>query len=188
MGIGNRLLMDDGVGSCLAEVLSELELPDWLEVVDGGIGGLSLIDYMEGKDVLFVIDALVDESPAGTVKLFTVDLKDIDPSESIRLLIESGSHGVVPEVLLAAAKALGKLPPVSYVVGIVPEKIELGDNISEPALVGATKAIRLIVSELNSMGLELDLVSDEVESLLRRKCRRGSVKTLNRRGVDQGGL
>ncbi len=171
LGIGNRLLTDDGVGSCFAEALSTFDLPEWIEVVDGGLGGLNLIDYMEGKEILILVDALdPQDGDPGQVKLFKVNPGAVDPSEAVRMLVEAGSHGVVPELLVAAADAMGYLPGESYVLGIVPCLIDLGDGITAPAARGCLKALHILRKTLSERGFQLPIDDHRFKERLREVC------------------
>ncbi len=171
LGIGNRLLRDEGVGSCFAEALASLDLPEWLKSVDGGIGGLSLVHDMEGFDVLFIVDALSqDEGSAGEAKLFKVNPDAIDPKEALNMVTQAGSHGIVPEILIAAASAFKMLPPMSYVVGIVPETIDLGDYLSLKAIEGCVKALSLIKGALKEYDLEININVDDMRRKILELC------------------
>jgi len=171
LGIGNRLLTDDGVGSCFAEALSIFDLPEWIEVIDGGLGGLNLIDYMEGKEILFLVDALDPrDGEPGQAKLFKVNPKAVEPTEAIRMLVEAGSHGVVPELLVAAADAMGYLPRESYVLGIVPCLIDLGDGITTPAARGCLKALHVLKETLSKKGFPLPVDDHRFKERLREIC------------------
>ncbi len=171
MGVGNRLLGDEGVGSCFAEALSTFDLPEWMEVIDGGLGGLNLLDYMEGKRILLLVDALdPGDGEPGEVRMYRVNPGAVNPSEAVSMLVEAGSHGVVPELLIAAAGAVGRLPEESYVLGIVPCLIDLGDGITEPAVRGCLRALHLIREMLSERGLPLMIDDRRFEGRLREVC------------------
>ncbi len=171
LGIGNRLLTDDGVGSCFAEVLSTFDLPEGVEVVDGGLGGLSLMDHIEGKEILILVDALDPrDGEPGQVKLFKVNPGAVDPSEAIKMLVEAGSHGVVPELLVAAADAMGYLPAEAYVLGIVPCLIDLGDGITAPAARGCLRALRILRKILSDRGFKLSVEDHRFKERLGEIC------------------
>jgi len=170
MGVGNRLLLDDGIGSCFAEALASFDPPGWLEVIDGGIGGLGLLDYMEGKDLLFLVDALSGDDPPGSVKLLRVNPDALEPQEALRLVVEVGSHGIVPEILLASASALGVLPPESYVLGVVPLSVDLGEGLTPRAVEGCVRALVLLREELARRGLELPVDERDFREKLVETC------------------
>ncbi len=49
IGLGNPLMGDDGAGIAAVERLASLPLPAGVEVVDGGTGGLTLLDLMPAR-------------------------------------------------------------------------------------------------------------------------------------------
>ncbi|PIV71627.1 MAG: hydrogenase 2 maturation endopeptidase, partial [Rhodocyclales bacterium CG17_big_fil_post_rev_8_21_14_2_50_68_7] len=59
LGIGNTILSDDGLGVHAAEALREAyELPESIEVIDGGTAGMELLGPLSGVDLLLVLDAV----------------------------------------------------------------------------------------------------------------------------------
>jgi hydrogenase maturation protease len=67
LGLGNLLMGDEGVGVHVIHQL-EKELPDeMVTLVDGGTGGLSLLEYFMGPDLVVIIDAACDGHPPGTI-------------------------------------------------------------------------------------------------------------------------
>lgn len=167
LGLGNRILGDDGAGSCFAEALSTLELPQWIRVVDGGLGGMELLEEIENSDVLFLVDsASPEEVPRGDVRVYKVSETLPLSSEEIAMMIaRAGSHGVTPEILLAIALTLGKLPKETYVVGIGSASIEIVDRLSSEARGGCVKALRFIEEVLRDRGL---IIEFNIESFRRR--------------------
>ncbi|MEM1520395.1 MAG: hydrogenase maturation protease [Candidatus Korarchaeum sp.] len=154
LGIGNRILGDDGVGSCFAEALSSLKLPGWIRAIDGGLGGIELLEEIENSDILFLVDSVAaEDDPGDRVKVYKVNELPMNPEEALMMLTEVGRHGVSPEILLSVALAIGKLPKEAYVIGIVPNSIELNDRISEEAKKGCIEALKLIEAILGKMGL-----------------------------------
>ena len=69
LGIGNTLLMDDGVGVLLVEEFRCLSsLPaDEVEFLDGGTQGLALLGRMAGRRALVILDAVNLGATPGTV-------------------------------------------------------------------------------------------------------------------------
>lgn len=68
LGIGNLVLNDEGVGIHIIHMLKSIGLPADVEVLDGGTGGLSLIDTLQEYEHLILIDASLDDYPVGTVR------------------------------------------------------------------------------------------------------------------------
>lgn len=57
VGLGNPILSDDSAGICVArEITGKISRPD-LVVVEASLGGLKLLDILEGYDTAIIIDA-----------------------------------------------------------------------------------------------------------------------------------
>ncbi|HSJ53923.1 MAG TPA: hydrogenase maturation protease, partial [Anaerolineae bacterium] len=68
LGTGNLLLSDDGVGIHAVWRLGELaDLPEEVQVLDGGTLGLDLLYHLEGVSRLIVVDAVKAGRPPGTL-------------------------------------------------------------------------------------------------------------------------
>ena len=70
LGIGNLVLKDEGVGIHAIQALEKEKelLPPYVEVLDGGTGGVGMIGVLQEFDRIVMIDATLDNSPAGTIK------------------------------------------------------------------------------------------------------------------------
>ena len=68
LGIGNILLGDEGVGVHTVRELDELDLPDNVTCLDGGTGGLNLLEPMQNADHVIIIDATIDDAPIGQLR------------------------------------------------------------------------------------------------------------------------
>jgi len=53
--IGNRFAYPDNFGMIIYEKLKKLNLPD-TEIIEGGVGGFSLMPYFEDKSKILIID------------------------------------------------------------------------------------------------------------------------------------
>src|ERR687884_965842 len=78
--VGNALRGDDGFGIAVAERLaSEGGLPPGVDLIETGIGGLSIVhQLMEGYATLVVVDAIDRGAPSGTV--FVLEAQVPDPA------------------------------------------------------------------------------------------------------------
>jgi len=106
IGIGNLLLGDEGVGVHVARYLQErLELPDDVEVVDGGTGGFALLDLMQSAERVILVDATQDGQPLGTVRRIRPRYAhDFPPSLA--------AHDIGLKDLLDAFYLLGRIPEI----------------------------------------------------------------------------
>lgn len=124
-------MADDGLGSVAAERLAALDWPLGVEVLDGGTGGLTLLDLLAGARGVILIDAVAMGAAPGTLRRFTAeDLSDL-PAEVPGLSLHGGGLAEV----LAIARELGQLPPL-LLFGVEPARVELGLGLS-PAVTAA---------------------------------------------------
>jgi hydrogenase maturation protease len=74
LGIGNLLMRDDAVGVRLMEAVRDgRPWGDDVEFVDGGAGGLALLDLIEAASRLVVFDAAAMNLPAGEYRILQPD-------------------------------------------------------------------------------------------------------------------
>ena len=147
LGLGNILLSDEGVGVRIVEALDAAhELPAEVEVLDGGTSGMDLLDMVAERDCLIVADAINADQPAGNV----IRLEDDD----IRMLFETrfSPHQLGLSDMLAALRLVGKAPRRVIVVGVVPQNLSLGMELSPPVTQGRDAALGVIVDELTRLG------------------------------------
>jgi hydrogenase maturation protease len=125
IGLGNPLRGDDGVGIRVAQMLAEQTLPFDVEVVDGGTQGLGLINLMEGRQRVILIDAAeIGQSP-GQFARFTLDEAHL-PGDDQHLSIHAA--GLRDALLLA--EALGMLPREVIIFGVQPANLEWDSALS----------------------------------------------------------
>lgn len=65
--IGNPMVSDDSVGPAIYEELKKKPLPPGVRLELVAVGGLRLLDLVDGEDLLVVVDAVCTGAPAGTV-------------------------------------------------------------------------------------------------------------------------
>jgi hydrogenase maturation protease len=126
LGLGNLLRRDEGLGIRALEFIeAAYTLPDQVRLIDGGTLGLDLISHVEGADYLLVLDAMLTDGPPGSLLRLAGD--DVPAFFGIR-----NSHDVGLADLLALLKLRGTEPREVVVVGMQPETIELGWELTAP--------------------------------------------------------
>jgi hydrogenase maturation protease len=131
IGLGNPLRGDDGVGVRVAEALAALPLPRDVEVIDGGTQGLGIVNLMEGRQRVILVDAAnVGETPGQFVR-FTLDEVDwlggTSPLGDGQYL---NIHYAGLREALLLAQALDSLPPEIVVFGVQPVKTDWESALS----------------------------------------------------------
>ncbi len=137
IGVGNPLMGDDGVGlEALRRLASRWHLPDEVEVIDGGTWGMNLLHLIEEADGVVLLDAIrAGEAPGTVVRLDRDDLP--------RMFVHKISpHQIDLQEVLALAELRGGLPERMVALGIEPERVELGVELSG--------AVRRSLGELDS--------------------------------------
>ncbi len=71
--IGNELVADDGVGWAVYNHLRESPLPDDVRLVFLGLGGIDLLEEIDGEEVLIVVDGVQLGAPPGTIHILGWD-------------------------------------------------------------------------------------------------------------------
>lgn len=125
LGLGNRLLSDDGIGVHVVEALHERGLggenDSAVLLQDGGTFGLSLLPDIEDASALIVVDAAMFGGAPGELRVFEGEAMDAQLSSA-----KSSVHEVALSDLIGAAKFTGRLPERRALVGIAPRTTEWG--------------------------------------------------------------
>lgn len=146
-GVGNVLKADDRFGVEVATRMMAMDLPEGVEVVETGIGGIALVHELQnGYDALIVADAVDRGRPPGTVMVIAPDVIDVHAlSWGERSDLISDIHLATPERVFMMAKALGALPSRLVMVGCQPVDVEgLGTEMSPEV----TAAVEVAIAEV----------------------------------------
>jgi len=128
LGVGNLLLTDEGVGiHAVRRLLERGDLPEEIQIVDGGTAGLALMVYLEDVDCLVIVDAMETGGPPGT--LVRLSGNQIPAYMALKV----SPHEITLPDFLAAAKLRDLYPREVIVWGVQPESMEVGIDLS-PAL------------------------------------------------------
>lgn len=69
MGVGNYLMGDEGVGVRVIEALAQMEVPPYIDLLDGGTGGFLLLDRFHAYGKVIFVDATMDGAAPGSRRL-----------------------------------------------------------------------------------------------------------------------
>lgn len=152
---GNVLRGDDGFGVAVAHRMRSTSLPEGVEIMEVGIGGIHLVqELLDPVDALVVVDAVDLGRPPGTVVVMVPDVADVSAlSVHERRDQLADMHYATPARALMLARGLGILPPVVWLVGCqVLDGGSLGEGLA-PVVAGAVDgAITEIVRLLGEVG------------------------------------
>jgi len=146
IGVGNMLMGDDGVGIEVIRLLSQRPLPEGVEPVDGGTGGLSLLSYIEGVDGVIFVDAVDAGLPAGTLIRLTAEELLAEQDGSLPLSLHEPA---VPDLLRLAAE-LG-ITPRSVLFAVQAASVVPGIGLSLPVAESLDRLLDSILNEVHSL-------------------------------------
>jgi len=139
LGIGNLLMTDDGVGVHAVQMLAKDPI-EGADIYDVGTSILRMQDLLEDYPKIVILDAVEAGGEAGALYMFR--------GETLTASKHNSLHDMgIPEILQMMPDS--KRPEV-LVLGVEPEKVELGMELSDPvraALTGLLKTVRKVVRD-----------------------------------------
>lgn len=147
IGLGNPLMGDDGLGLRARErLMASWSLSPGVELVDGGTWGMNLLPIIEDASSLLFIDAVDNGLPAGTPIVLSGD--EIPRALALKI----SPHQVDLSEVLAVAQLRGTLPKRMTLIGLQPERIELGEGLSPPVEAGLDGLVTMAAHHLRLWG------------------------------------
>lgn len=148
LGLGNILLRDEGVGVWAVQRLAErFEFADDVQVLDGGTLGLDLLHYVEDADRVLIVDAVATGNPPGMLVRMSGD------EVPAFLGIKISPHQMGLADLLAASRLRGRFPRELVLVGVEPEIIDTGLELSPSVAAQMDALLDRVLAELSRWGV-----------------------------------
>lgn len=169
LGLGNILLKDEGVGVHIAQRLQELALADNVEVMDCGTASLDVLLLAPGIEKLVVIDALRANKEAGTIYKARLKTEEQDKLEQIfraKTSLSSQTSGTSVSCsgfssdsrislhqiglidALAVAERINCAPKEIVIIGVEPEKIDCGLELTDKVKQRVPEIINTVLKEI----------------------------------------
>jgi hydrogenase maturation protease len=147
IGLGNVVLSDDGLGVHAVQRMQERsELPEGVELVEGGTAGLLLLPTLADARRVIIVDAIDTGAPAGTL----VRLDGDEWASAFELRMTPHDVGLVD--LLGAAQISGAWPEQLVLHGVQPASITIGTELSAPVAAALEPLLDAIEAELRVWG------------------------------------
>lgn len=128
LGVGNYLMGDEGVGVHLIQEMAKLNLPEYLDILDGGTGGFLLLSCFEAYRTVIFVDATMDGKEEGTISLIQPKFASDFPSAL-------SVHDVGLKDMIEAVYLMDSMPNIPlFTISIeemVPMTIELSSKVKE---------------------------------------------------------
>ncbi len=148
LGLGNILLMDEGLGVRAMEAFEAAwTVPDHVSVVDGGTCGMDMLDLIASHDHLIAVDAVKTGAPAATLAVLRGD--EVPAYFKGKL----SPHQLGLSDLLASLRLQDQAPQSVTVIGCVPMALGTGLMLSPEIESKLPDMVALIVDELRRLGV-----------------------------------
>ena len=149
IGVGNVLTGDDALGPTAVRLLeAEWELPESVEVLDAGTPGMDLITLMGDADAVIVVDTVLGDGPAGTVKTYD---RDVLLGRPLTPRVNPHAPGLAES--LYTLELAGTPPDRVRLIGVVPGATEVGVGLSEALTDVLPEVLDTIVRTLGEWGV-----------------------------------
>ena len=147
LGMGNILLTDEGLGvRALESFRARYEIPDGVELLDGGTTGMGLLDDIGGRAQLLVLDAVQTGAPPGTLAVLR------DDQVPVYFRRRATPHQLGLSDVLATLELAGEKPASVTVLGLVPDSLDLSLELSATILARLGDLVDALAAELTALG------------------------------------
>jgi len=147
LGVGNLLMSDEGVGvHVIQRLVADYQLPEEVQVLDGGTLGMDLLYYLEGVENLLLVDAVQARKEPGT--LIRLEGDEVPAFMSIKI----SPHQLGVPDMLAAAKLKGYYPRRIVLWGVQPELMKIGLDLSPTVDSKMETIIENVLEQLQAWG------------------------------------
>jgi hydrogenase maturation protease len=149
VGIGNILMLDDGIGPALIHRLEQAYKwgPD-VELIDAGAPGMELAYLIEDRELLILVDAIVSDEPPATVHWY-----DHDRIVAGNIPVRVGPHDPGIREAILKLELVDHAPETVELLGVVPEIVDLGSGLSEGARRGVLAAEEALLARMARVGV-----------------------------------
>ena len=141
LGVGNLLLKDEGVGIHVIRALEKEVLPPGVDLMDGGTGGLYLLNWLKDYEHIIMIDATLDDNPPGTIRV-------IQPRYASDFPPLMSAHEIGLRDMIDAMYLTGKMPDIVLIVISVVNINEIGMELSPEVEAVIPEVIQLVKNQL----------------------------------------
>lgn len=148
VGLGNLILSDEGVGVHVVRRLDEAySFPDDVMLIDGGTSAIDLLDQLVEAEHIIFIDAAQTGGPPGSIVAL----------QGARLPVwfreRMSPHQIGLADLLATLSLMDHTPESVTLIGIEPQSMELGTELTPQIDAAAREALLKVLEKLAALGV-----------------------------------
>lgn len=149
LGLGNILLRDEGIGVRVMERLQEeYDFSENVQLMDGGVRGMILMDPMINADHVVILDAVINEHPPGTIyRLEGDDLR-------LSVAFKNSVHDMDLLETMCCCELISGKRPSAVIIGIEPKDyqsdplVEISPELEEKI----PEMMRMALDEIKAVG------------------------------------
>lgn len=151
LGVGNVLMSDEGVGVHAVEALGNgYDVPDEVEIIDGGTSGMDCLDRIADADLLLIADCMRSKDKApGTI----TRLEDGQIDAWFKTKISP--HQVGLSDVLAACNFHGMAPKRVVLLGVQPASFDTSMELTPAVAAVLPDLLGRMITEIEAMGVTL---------------------------------
>jgi len=136
IAVGNTLYGDDGFGPRVLEEIKKEPLPERCDTIDASTMGVGLLEYLKGYERVVIIDAAEMGLEPGSVRAFKPDeVRSLEKGAVLSL------HSADVLGVIALGKALAEQLADIHIVAVQPERIGLGEGLSDVVEAAVPEAV-----------------------------------------------
>lgn len=150
MGVGNLLRGDDGFGVMVLDAVSKRGVPNHVELLDAGTSIIDLMEELNGRRKVVVIDAVRGGQAPGTLYRFSPEdvAAEAVPADSL--------HQVGLLDTLRLAELVDCRPDEVVIIGVQPEDTGLKIGLTEAVAAAVARATEMVMTEINGVSVDND--------------------------------
>ncbi len=155
IGMGNIMFYDEGLGTYLVKYIeANYQIPDNLEIVDGGLMGFGLMSYYQEFDKLLFVSTTSKRGEAGEIFRYSAD-------EMLRLgKTRQSANEVEVAMMIEICSIKESMAEIEFLT-MVPKNIEdVKNDLSQTVLKSMPTMLSRCIDILKEYGIELKREND----------------------------
>ncbi len=145
VGVGNILMMDEGIGVYALRELEKKQLPENVTLTDAGTDIFKIMSLDNEYHTVIIIDAIRRNEAPGSIYKFSIDEIKVDADDK-------NAHRIsIVEALKLIKFSVGNYKNCQMILmGIEPEKIEFGVGLTETVQAKIDTLTELVLKEIEN--------------------------------------
>ena len=151
VGMGNIMFCDEGLGTYLAKYIeTNYDIPESLEIVDGGLLGFGLMSYYQEFDKLLIVSTTSKDGSAGEIFRYSAD-------DMLRLgKTRQSANEVEVAMMIEICSVKEDMAEIEFLT-MVPDNIEdVKNDLSKTVLEKMPILAQKTLEVLNEYGITLE--------------------------------